>query len=101
MTEIGVGEAGVCSFTVVLSPGGVLAGVALATSGGTIVIAGQGTTTVGAFLQILGGSGKAAAGGAARRFLTRRLPKGLLKDTVQTSIEGAVDAIPFDFQTCR
>lgn len=98
---IGVGVAGVSASTVVLAPGGVLAGGALATAGGTIAAAGGVAATVGAGLQILGGSGKAAIGDVAGRFLTHRLPNGALKDALQSGIDSAVNAIPFEFQVCK
>ena len=98
---IGVGVAGVSASTVVLAPGGVLAGGALATAGGTIAAAGGVSSFVGAGLQILGGSGKAAIGDVAGRLLTHRLPNGVLKDALQSGIDGAVNAIPFDFQVCK
>lgn len=101
LAAIGVGVAGVSASTVVLAPGGVLAGGALATAGGTIATAGGVTAAVGAGLQILGGSGKAAIGDVAGRLITHRLPNGPLKDALQAGIDGAVNAIPFEFQICK
>ena len=98
---IGAGVAAVSASTVVLAPGGVLAGGVLATAGGTIAVAGGVASFVGAGLQIVGGSGKAAIGDVAGRYLTHRLPNGVLKDASQSGIDLAVNAIPFDFQVCK
>lgn len=62
--------------------------------GGTIA-------TLGALTMLAGGSGKAAVGDLLSRSLTSRIPADLGKELISKGIGDLVDAIPFEFSSCR
>jgi hypothetical protein len=84
-----------------LQPHGVVAGGVIA-DGGLAVAGGGGTiATLGALTMLAGGSGKSAVGDLLSRTLTSRIPSGLGKELISKGIGDLVDAIPFEFSSCK
>lgn len=84
-----------------LQPHGVVAGGVIA-DGGLAVTGGGGTiATLGALTMLAGGSGKAAVGDLLSRTLTSRIPAGFGKELISKGIGDLVDAIPFEFSSCK
>ena len=97
----GAGGALVGGSAMALQPHGVVLG-GLIVDGGLAVTGGGGTiVTLGALTMLAGGSGNAAVGDLLSRTLTSKIPASLGKELISKGIGDLVDAIPFEFSSCK
>ena len=101
ITGGGLAVAGVSTSTVVLAPGGVLVGGSIATGGANVTAGGGTIAFAGAILMTLGGSGKVAVADLTGRVVSSKIPNGFGRDLVGNLVQSAVNALPFEFRTCK
>lgn len=84
-----------------LQPEGVLAGGALVGDGLVATSVGSAITVSGATLTALSGSGKESATQLGAIALTRRIPKGLGRETASKAISESLNSVLPEFKSCR